>query len=98
MSVMQFIIGCLATFRLTCFISRDYGPFGIFSALRKWDRGSKLLKCTFCTSTWLAMFVSLGFYFSGVNVTWMEWICYTLSFSTITIIIDRTWVSDYISN
>jgi hypothetical protein len=98
MSVFQFVIGVLVTSRLTTFIARDYGPFGVFASLRKYDRASKLLKCPFCVSVYCGSLVSLAYYFVGVTLTAIEWTLISLAFSMGAILLDKTFLSDYRSD
>ena len=98
MTVFQFIIGALATFRLTVLVSRDAGPFHVFSKLRSLDKGTSVLKCPYCSSVWLAGFICLLFYFfGGVMCNLAEWCCILFSFSAISIGLDRILTSDHLA-
>ncbi len=55
---------CLATFRLTYFMTNDRGPFRVLERLRAKLAGwhpevGELLSCTWCSSVWAASIVSL---------------------------------------
>lgn len=93
MTPLYFIIGCLATYRLTVLFARDAGPFRVFSRLRS---RSQLVACPYCVSIWLGAFIEAAFYFSGVTDQPMVCACVALSFSGVTIALDRIFSSDHL--
>lgn len=95
MTFLYWLIGAMATYRLTVLIVRDAGPWQIFKKLRSIDRCSKLLKCTYCTGIWAGFVIALAFYLGGVNEPLVLWPCISLSFSAFSVICDRTWTADY---
>lgn len=96
MSVFYFIVGCLATYRLTVLIARDAGPFQVFKRLRSLDKGTKMLRCPFCVSIWVGSFVALGFYlFGNVHETRAGWFFISTAFSAVAICLDRVFTADY---
>lgn len=54
-NLFEFLIGCLAVWRISAIIVYEEGPFNIFGLLRKF----KLFQCFACTSVWVALFVLL---------------------------------------
>ena len=98
MNWIYFWIGALATYRITVFICRDKGPFGIFSAIRRIKILAEWAKCPFCVSPYVAAFVCVLFFLSGVHESAALWICIALSWSAVTIAIDRTFSSDVVMN
>lgn len=95
MSFLEWLIGGMATYRITVLIVRCAGPWEMFKRLRKIDRCSKLLKCPYCVGIWAGSIVTLAFYAGGVKEPLVLWPCISLSFSAFSVIADRTWTSDY---
>jgi hypothetical protein len=55
--VTEFVIGTLATWRIASLLTREEGPYGLFSRLRGSGEGRGLraaLQCLYCTSLWVA--------------------------------------------
>jgi hypothetical protein len=55
--ITEFVIGTLATWRVASLLTREEGPFALFSRLRGSDseRGPRRpLHCLYCTSLWVA--------------------------------------------
>lgn len=92
---LQFFIAALDCYRLTIFVTRDYGPWGVFSRFRKIDRCSKLLRCVFCVSVYMGAFVCVGFLWASPIV---RFISVALALSSVTIILDRVFTADYRSD
>lgn len=88
-----FILGSIATFRITCAVTRDLGPYRIFARLRKLS--PMWLSCPFCFSITAAVIVCAMIYLSGFTAPPMIWILLVFAFSAISICIDRTFVSDH---
>lgn len=97
MTALQFIIGGLATYRLTVLIARDAGPYRIFAKLRENDRYSKLLKCPFCTSVWAGALVYLIQVLSGIDTELVLGLLFVLSYSAIAIALDRVFSADHLA-
>lgn len=63
MSCIELIIGCFATWRLTCMLHGEPGPWKLVSRVR---RGLELLgardalQCHYCLSVWLAAPIAAG--------------------------------------
>lgn len=93
MTVFQFIIACLATYRLTVLVSRDLGPFDIFKRLRALS--PKWLGCPYCFSVTAAAVVCLGYYLVGVQEPLVIWAFLLLAMSGISIICDQTWTANH---
>lgn len=86
-----------ATYRLTVLIARDLGPFEIFKWLRSTKRLGGLASCPYCVSVYTGSLVSLGLWYSGILMPIAMWAILSLSFSAISIILDRCFSSDYIA-
>lgn len=97
MTALQFIVGALATYRLTVLIARDAGPWRIFAKLRENDRYSKLLKCPFCVSVWAGAIVYLVQYFALIDTELMVSVLVVLSYSAISIAADRVFTADHLA-
>lgn len=95
MTATLFVIGALATYRITVLFVRDAGPFDVFKRLRKVARCSKLLSCPFCVSMWVAALIETGYILSGIRDSAVVMVCTVFAFSAIAIICDRTWTSDF---
>lgn len=85
MTIFQFILGCLATYRIALLFSKEYGPFGVFEELRKVppkkSDTAKWLSCLWCFSITASAFVCGLFWFVGVREHWAMWLILWLSFS-----------------
>ncbi len=95
MNACYFIIGALATWRITVLFARDAGPWDVFKRLRKITRLSKLLSCPFCVSVWAGALVCVIYKLSGVIETGLIWCLIALAMSAISIALDRTFTADY---
>ena len=89
-----FILGSLATFRLSHLFTKERGPFAVFERLRNampGGRGSakEWLSCIFCFSLSARALVCLILWLGGKNLNWEEWILTCLSFSAVTLIINQ---------
>jgi hypothetical protein len=94
MNWILFWIGGFATYRITVFIARDLGPFGLFKKLRENFYIGKWARCPFCVSPYSAVAVGALYALSGITIPFGEWICLLLAWSSITIALDRTFSSD----
>jgi hypothetical protein len=92
---ITFWIAALACYRITVLITRCLGPWDVFAKLRKIDRCSKLLKCPFCVSVWIGLFISLGLWLDGYVEPIPIWFCLSMALSGITIALDRTFTADH---
>lgn len=95
MNFLYWIIGGMATYRITVLIVRDAGPWHILKKLRQIDRCSKLLKCPYCVSIYAGSIISLAFYLGGVKEPLVLWPCISLSFSAFSVMADRIFTSDH---
>jgi hypothetical protein len=91
---LLFILGSLATFRLSHLFTKEQGPFAVFERLREampGGRGSakEWLSCIFCFSLSASALVCLILWLGGVNLNWEEWVLTWLSFSAVTLIINQ---------
>jgi len=92
-----FILGSLATFRLSYLITKERGPFAVFERLRSampGGRGSakEWLRCIFCFSLSASALVCLVLWLGGLNLNWEEWVLSWLSFSAVTLIINQAFM------
>jgi hypothetical protein len=89
-----FILGSLATFRLSHLFTKERGPFAVFERLRNampGGRGSakEWLSCIFCFSLSASALVCSILWLGGMNLSWEEWILTWLGFSAVTLIINQ---------
>lgn len=102
MSLIEFVILGLATWRLSALLSKEAGPFDVFKRLREKagiqhdDNGdvfmvphhffAELLSCVWCTSVWVGIFWGLFWIL-------LPQICIgaaiMLAISTVAILVDR---------
>jgi hypothetical protein len=95
---ITFWIAALACYRVTVFIVRDRGPFGVFARLRKVKLLSKFLKCPFCVSPYIGAVTAFGLWLAGYALSWSMWIFIAAAFSSVTIALDRTFSSDIVND
>ena len=92
---LEFWVSAIACYRLTILISRDLGPWRVFKRLRTIDRCSELLKCPFCVSIYTGSLTTFILWLSGFVMPIGMWFLLALSFSAVTIALDRTFTADY---
>lgn len=95
MTPFQFLLACLACYRLTVLVSRDLGPFGLFKAIRILPWIGNLAGCVFCSSPWIAAAIVAGFWFSGIRDAPIVTACIVFAMSGVTIALDRIFTSDH---
>lgn len=94
---LQFWIAGLAAYRITVLIARDLGPFGIFKWLRARKRLGGLASCPYCVSVYTGCFTAISLWGSDVVMPIPLWILLALALSSVAIILDRTFSSDYVA-
>lgn len=95
MTIFQFVLGCLATYRISLLFTSEYGPFGMFEELRKAppkkSDTARWLSCLWCFSMTAAAFVYVLLWFVGVRQHWAEGLLVWLSFSAVAICLNQTF-------
>jgi hypothetical protein len=91
-----FVLGSLATFRLSHLIAKERGPLAVFERLRNampGGRGSakEWLSCIFCFSLTASALVCLILWCGGPNLSWEEWVLHWLGFSAVALIINQAF-------
>ena len=94
---LQWWIAGLAAYRITVLIARDLGPFGIFKWLRARKRLGGLASCPYCVSVYAGAFSAIALWGSDVVLPYPMWFLLALSFSAVSIILDRCFSSDYVA-
>lgn len=99
MSWFSFIIGCLATFRLSHLMTIERGPLAIFERIRNAFPQRKggvkeWLSCIFCFSLTASSIVCGLIWVGGRSLHWSEWILYWLAFSAAALIINQTTMKE----
>src|ERR1043166_830672 len=89
-----FILGSLATFRLSHLVAKERGPFAVFERLRNampGGRGSakEWLSCIFCFSLSASALICLILWLGGMKLNWEEWVLNWLGFSAVTLMINQ---------
>lgn len=94
MSWLYFVIGCLATFRLSLLVSREDGPAYIFRKLRKApparSSAKEGLSCPWCMSVWMSAAVTCAYWYWDIIPT-REVTLFWLAFSGGAICINQTF-------
>ena len=96
MSWFIFVLGALATFRMSHLVSKERGPFAVFERIRNampGGRGSakEWLSCIYCFSLTASAIVCLVIWTLGYRLTWQELLLYWLGFSAVTLIINQAF-------
>jgi len=89
-----FVLGALATFRLSHLVSKERGPLAVFERLRNampGGRGSvkEWLSCIFCFSLSASALICLILWCGALNLSWEEWVLHWLGFSAVALIINQ---------
>jgi hypothetical protein len=95
MTIFQFFLASLATYRFTVLIARDGCPLDVCKRIRK--LAPKWLGCPFCFSVTAAALIEAGFYMSGVRDSFIVSACIVLAMSAISIMLDRLFTSDHLA-
>jgi hypothetical protein len=90
-----FVLGSLATFRLSHLITKERVPFAVFERLRNAlpaGRGSarEWLNCIFCFSLCASALVCLILWLGGMRLTFEKWVLNWLAFSAVMLITGLT--------
>ncbi len=95
MTPFLFILGCLATYRLTLLFTAEHGPLGMFEKLRKAppkkSETSKWLHCPWCFSMTASAFVCLLLWFAGTREHWATWFMVWCAFSAVAIVLNQSF-------
>lgn len=95
MTIFQFVLGCLATYRITLLFTREHGPMGIFEALRKAppkkSETAQWLNCPWCFSLTASVIVCGLLWIIGVRGHWATWVIVWLAFSAVAICLNQTF-------
>jgi hypothetical protein len=91
-----FVLGALATFRLSHLVAKERGPLAVFERLRNampGGRGSakEWLSCIFCFSLSASALVCLILWCGGLKLSWEEWVLHWLGFSAVALIINQAF-------
>jgi hypothetical protein len=89
-----FVLGSLATFRLSHLVTAERGPFAIFERIRDSlpaGRGSakEWLSCIFCFSLAASALVCAVLWTAAVFPSWQDVVLHWLGFSAVTLIIKQ---------
>jgi len=88
------ILGSLATFRLSHLMTKEKGPLAMFERLRNampGGRGSlkEWMSCIWCFSLTASAIVCVILWLSGLNLTPGYWLLHWLSFSSVSLLVNR---------
>lgn len=93
MTWFYFVLGVLATFRLSLLVSKEDGPAFIFRKLRRMPpphtATREWLSCLFCISVTASALVCLVLWWIGIEQHWGEWILDWLAFSAAAILLNQ---------
>jgi len=71
MSIFDFFLGALATWRLSALLVREDGPYNVIARVRHATSGTvvgRALECFYCTSLWVAAPAAL--WLTGATRAW----------------------------
>lgn len=98
MTLLEFIIGGLVTYRLSLMFSKENGPGRIFKKLRNApppkSSAREGLSCLHCGSIWWGVPVALFFTITK-RITWTDTTPYWLAFSAVAIILHHQFTEDF---
>lgn len=94
-TIFQFCLASLATYRLVVLFARDAGPFGLFKKLRALKGIGPMVGCPYCISIWLSANIEAAFFVSGVRDILVVSIAIVFALSAVSLILDRTFTSDF---
>lgn len=90
---LEFVVGCLATFRLALLVSKEDGPADASRKMRQAAPEGWLKRgfyCQWCQSFWWGMATSLFFTLTD-RLTWTDFAIYWLAFSAGGIVINQAF-------
>ena len=94
MTVFEFVLGSLATHRLSLLVSHEDGPAWVFRKLRNIpDKKSSLhkgIRCQWCVSQWMGGAVASFYWWTGVLEP-MDTILASLAFSSAAICVNQAF-------
>jgi hypothetical protein len=90
---LEFLVGCLATFRMALLISKEEGPAEAAKKVREaappgWIKRG--FYCQWCQTFWWGLIAALFFTLTG-RLTWTDLIIYWLAFSAGAIALNQTF-------
>ena len=93
LSWLEFIVGCLATYRMALLVSKEEGPAEASKKVREaappgWIKRG--FYCQWCQSFWWGMGASLFFTLTG-RISWTDFVIYWLAFSAGGIVINQAF-------
>lgn len=96
LSWLEFIVGCLATFRIALLVSKEDGPADVAKKLRHsvppgWIKRG--FYCEWCQSFWWGMATAM-FFASTNRLSWTDFPLYWLAFSAGGIVINQAFTRD----
>ncbi len=94
-----FVLGSLATFRLSHLVSKERGPLAIFERIRHFTSGGRgsakeWLTCIFCFSLTASALVCIILWTGGFLPSWPDRILHWLGFSAAAVIINQAFRFD----
>ena len=93
MSLMQFFIASLATYRISLLFTKESGPAWIFRKLRRSPKPksatAEWLSCIFCFSMTASAFVCAVLWWTGFRLHAGDWFQTWCAFSAVSILINQ---------
>lgn len=91
MTWLEFVVGCLATYRLSLLGSKEEGPAELAKHVRElapegWIRRG--MHCQWCQSFWFGALTALFFAITD-RLAWRDFIIYWLAFSAGAIVVNQ---------
>jgi hypothetical protein len=93
---LEFVVGCLATFRMSLLISKEEGPAEAARKVRHaapegWIKRG--FYCEWCQSFWWGMLAALFFAATG-RIGWVDFVIYWLAFSAGGIVFNQAFTRE----
>ena len=92
---LEFLVGCLATFRIALLISKEDGPADASRKMRSAAPSGWIKRgfyCQWCQSFWWGMATALFFTLTG-RIAWADFVIYWLAFSAGAIVINQAFTA-----
>jgi len=93
---LEFLVGCLATFRMALLISKEDGPVDVARKARLAAPAGWIKRgfyCQWCQSFWWGMAAALFFTLTD-RLTWIDFPLYWLAFSAGAIVINQAFTKE----
>lgn len=93
---LEFLVGCLATFRMALLVSKEDGPADAVQKVRSavprgWIRRG--FSCEWCQSFWWGMATAF-FFVATQRILWIDFVLFWLAFSAAAVVLNQVFTKD----